>query len=243
LTTFAKSMRPHNSDEAETWREQDLAPTLNGHDMRYQGEATPWVLIEEPMGLRKQSSAAGGPVMLDGAVPPLDTDSGNLAILTSSTADSRVRTSAWPANGPVYPAAAAVSGMNSTGSCPNCGHDGSALRMFPDCFPADPLQAPTSVSCSGGWSTSGTAWPGGFWTRAGSESPSAAVASSLSDVLETRAVPPRYWLSARAAAGILRRAAKRGKTLPTRLQQALEGLVTGTATRGTPRTFHKKSAK
>src|SRR6516162_507633 len=146
-------------------------------------------------------------------------------LLTSCTEDFHARTSAWPASGPVLPADAAVSGLNSDGSCPSCGHAGWSLKMFPDCFPADPRQAPTSVSYCGGWSTSGMAWPGGFWTRVTSEPPSGAVASSLSAVLETRRVPRRYWLSARAAAGILRRAEKRGKTLPARLMTALEGLA------------------
>jgi site-specific DNA-cytosine methylase len=47
---------------------------------------------------------------------------------------------------------------------------------------------------------------------------------SLSDVLESR-VPPRFFLSPRAARGILRRAEKRGRKLPPRLQAALEGLA------------------
>jgi hypothetical protein len=47
----------------------------------------------------------------------------------------------------------------------------------------------------------------------------------LSAVLQTAPVPRRYWLSAKAAAGILRRAAKRGKELPPRLMAALEGLA------------------
>jgi hypothetical protein len=37
---------------------------------------------------------------------------------------------------------------------------------------------------------------------------------SLSDILETGDVPQRYYLSAKACAGILRRAAKRGKNCP-----------------------------
>src|SRR6476620_4900215 len=49
--------------------------------------------------------------------------------------------------------------------------------------------------------------------------------ASLSAVLETRPVPRRYWLSAKAAAGILRRAEKRGKELPERLRTALESLA------------------
>ena len=45
---------------------------------------------------------------------------------------------------------------------------------------------------------------------------------SLSDILETGDVPPRFYLSARACAGIIRRAEKRGKTLPDQLAEALK---------------------
>jgi hypothetical protein len=54
------------------------------------------------------------------------------------------------------------------------------------------------------------------------EFPSGAAASSLSDILEIGDVPQRYFLSAKACAGILRRAEKRGKALPTTLRLALE---------------------
>src|SRR5262252_9934038 len=145
------------------------------------------------------------------------------AVLTSSTADSPARTSQWPASGPVYPASAARSGLSSNASCPNCGHAGASLRMFPDCFP--PTRDGTLPEFSWAWASSGTGGRTEFWTRAGSECPSVAVACSLSAVLETRPVPRRYWLSARAAAGILRRAEKRGKTLPPRLMTALEALA------------------
>lgn len=231
--TFAKWTRPHFQDDAETWSESDLAPTLNGWEQREGGEATPPVLVtdNEPMGLRKQSSAAGGPVMLGDAMPPLDTDAGNLSVLTLSTVASRARTSAWPASGPVYPASAAVSSLNSSGSCETCGHGGQSLKMFPDSLA--PTEDEISSVFSLAWSSSGTVWRGEYWMRAGSESPSVAVVCSLSAVLETRAVPRRYWLSAKAAAGILRRATKRGKILPPRLQQALEALATDTATPGT----------
>lgn len=50
------------------------------------------------------------------------------------------------------------------------------------------------------------------------EFPSVAVACSLSDILETGAVPQRFFLSAKACAGILRRAEKRGKELPQQLR-------------------------
>jgi hypothetical protein len=44
---------------------------------------------------------------------------------------------------------------------------------------------------------------------------------SLSDILETGDVPQRFFLSAKACSGILRRAAKRGKSLPRSLAAAL----------------------
>ena len=50
---------------------------------------------------------------------------------------------------------------------------------------------------------------------------SAAVVCSLSDVLETGPLPRRYFLSAKACQGILRRAEKRGKELPVALRAAL----------------------
>ena len=45
---------------------------------------------------------------------------------------------------------------------------------------------------------------------------------SLSDILESGNIPPRYFLSRDACSGILRRAAKRGRALPEALLQALE---------------------
>lgn len=54
---------------------------------------------------------------------------------------------------------------------------------------------------------------------------SAAVASSLSDILETGDVPRRYYLSATACKGILRRAERRGKELPAQLRHALESVA------------------
>jgi len=49
--------------------------------------------------------------------------------------------------------------------------------------------------------------------------------SSLSDILETGDLPQRYYLSPKACAGILRRAANRGKDLPTMLLRALSAVV------------------
>jgi hypothetical protein len=72
----------------------------------------------------------------------------------------------------------------------------------------------TLVPFSGAWSNSGMASPTECLTLSSSEFHSAAAACSLSDVLETGEVPQRYFLSATACKGILRRAAKRGRELP-----------------------------
>ena len=53
------------------------------------------------------------------------------------------------------------------------------------------------------------------------ESPSVAVESTLSAILEANA-QEKYYLSAKACEGILRRSSKRGKELPKMLQIALE---------------------
>jgi len=64
--------------------------------------------------------------------------------------------------------------------------------------------------------------PTGSWTLNTSEFPNAVVASSLSQVLEVGTLPPRFFLSPKACAGILRRAERRGKQLPPMLEQALK---------------------
>jgi hypothetical protein len=62
-----------------------------------------------------------------------------------------------------------------------------------------------------------------------SEFHSAAVASSLSDILETGDIPQRFFLSETACRGILRRAEKRGKKMPQPLHLALQTVAQGRA--------------
>ena len=59
------------------------------------------------------------------------------------------------------------------------------------------------------------------WTLNTSEWPKDAAVCSLSDILEDREVPQRYYLTPKACAGILRRAEKRGNALPEELHHAL----------------------
>ena len=69
-----------------------------------------------------------------------------------------------------------------------------------------------------------SALPGVSMTLNTGECPSAARESTLSQILEANA-PEKYFLSAKACAGILRRAEKRGKELPPMLKEALEEAV------------------
>lgn len=78
---------------------------------------------------------------------------------------------------------------------------------------------------SGPWPKSAFTWQQGLWTLNSSEFPRDAVVSSLPDVLETGPHLSRYFLSPKAAAGILRRAAKRGRDLPEALRASLEALA------------------
>ncbi len=106
--------------------------------------------------------------------------------------------------------------------------DGFSLRMFPDSFPR--MGELTSGSFSRRWPTSGfTTSPGECWTVDSSECHNDGGAfSSLPDVLEAD-TPPRFYLSPRAAAGIIRRAEKRGKSLPDHLARALRELSAASA--------------
>lgn len=76
---------------------------------------------------------------------------------------------------------------------------------------------------------------GGFSTRSFSDWPNAADVSLgyLREELETGDVPSRYFLSPMACRGILRRAEKRGKELPTTLRLALKQVASGSHGQGT----------
>jgi len=83
-----------------------------------------------------------------------------------------------------------------------------------------PMKDGTLAPSSQRWLNSGIAQPGECLTLNTSEFPSDVVESSLSHILETGDLPQKYYLSATACAGILRRAAERRKTLA-----ALEDVV------------------
>ena len=139
--------------------------------------------------------------------------------------DSPAKTSPSPADGEDSTASDPASSSSSPESLTLFSpmEDGCSLRTYPDSFP--PTAAEISPSYSRRWASSGfTTSPGECWTADTSECPSGAGASSsLADVLEAD-VPARFYLSPRAAAGILRRAERRGKRLPEALETALRAL-------------------
>jgi hypothetical protein len=93
-------------------------------------------------------------------------------------------------------------------------------RMCRDFYQA--IKGATLEQSSLHWPTQGIATSNGVCLiRNSSESPNAVEESLLSQVLEQNPLE-KYFLSAKAAQGIIRRANKRGKQLPAPLQQALE---------------------
>jgi hypothetical protein len=127
----------------------------------------------------------------------------------------------------------------------------SSLRLLTDIGPSGSFGRTSPASCrvtedgilvpsSEAWANSGMGSPTEFLTLSTSEWNHTLAPSlrdegvcSLSDVLETGDVQQRYYLSAKACQGILRRADKRGKQLPQSLADALQAVAlepTSTAT-------------
>jgi len=100
-------------------------------------------------------------------------------------------------------------------------------KMYPVYCPAQ--EDGTLAPLSGRWLNSGIVEDGECWTLRCSDSPSDARECSLSDVLQPPSeVRARFYLSAKACAGILRRAEKRGKALPPALEEALRSRTLST---------------
>ena len=146
----------------------------------------------------------------------------------SGRGDSRVKTSALPENALGSVVNGHPSHSHSSGLLNEVDLGGSCWKM------SRGFSHPTMVQISdvslGRLPNSGMAWRGAPLTLAISvlhndegASSSSATVTTLSQVLERNA-PQRFSLSAKAAAGILRRADRRGKRLPESLRIALEQL-------------------
>src|SRR3990167_2900398 len=147
--------------------------------------------------------------------------------LTSSAEVSPAKTLASPDAGLGFLAPEADSSMSLPESWARYVQSGYSWKMFQGFYPQTGVTI--SASSSTPFRGSGMAFRGEYLTQDTSESPSAAVESTLSEVLET-SVPQRFYLSPKAAAGILRRAERRGKKLPRRLEQALQVTAGGATT-------------
>ena len=121
----------------------------------------------------------------------------------------------------------AGSGGKCTGSYLSSCPPGLSERMFLGSFPA--TEGTISSSSLPRLFNSGMASPGLLLTVNTSPWRNGGAACSLSDILE-ECPDPKYLLSPKACSGILRRAAKRGKTLPEALEAALRSRSAGDAT-------------
>jgi hypothetical protein len=117
----------------------------------------------------------------------------------------------------------ANSRLSSLDLLAGCGVDGWYGRTSPACCRV--MEGGRLECFSDSWGNAGMGSPTEFLTLNTLEYPKDGVGSSLSDILETGDVPRRYFLSATACLGILRRAEKRGKELPGQLRVALESVA------------------
>jgi len=143
-------------------------------------------------------------------------------LLISSAEDFPAKTSVSLASEKASPENAPASSGKSSGSPTRSNRRGDSLKMSQGCLALGGGETwPRSLKDFGNaglWSATAC------WTVVIGESHSAAVACSLSAVLQCT-VSSKYYLTPKAAAGILRRAAKRGRTLPPPLEAALHGLA------------------
>jgi hypothetical protein len=236
-------MSAASSPESAAWMPDSLGP-----DTGTSSSASPSRTVEPcspPAGPESPSTTMFMPyrtLMPDGTVDEffvekeqtdaLQGPSGNktpLLVSISSVEASPAKTSASQATESDSPERAPASSSSSPASSTLFDLDEFSSRTYPDSSPRTAVG--TSESCLERWPTSGTAWRGGFSTHVSSECRSAGGACSssepsLTEILEPpQNVPARYSLSARAAQGILRRAEKRGRTIPDHLWRALSAVA------------------
>jgi hypothetical protein len=156
----------------------------------------------------------------------LSSENGQMDLLTSSSAVPLVSHFPSPVSAKEWMILVATSSLPILELLIVIGPSGWFTRMSPDsCRLTEEKILEPSL---GVWQNSGSGSATKFWTLSTPEwnhtlvpFRSAGGVCSLSDVLEAGSVPQRYYLSARACSGILRRAEKRGKSLPQALESAL----------------------
>lgn len=138
--------------------------------------------------------------------------------------DSHAKTSVWLESVLDYLGNEVDSSLRLPDSLTKPKRNTSSSKMSLDYYQV--MAGQTWRSSSKRWSNSGIVCRGELLTLNTLESPKDVRESSLSEVLEMTGEHLRkYFLSAKAAEGILRRASKRGKQLPEKLQKALEMVI------------------
>lgn len=132
--------------------------------------------------------------------------------LTLFVVDSHARTYRWLDAVLVWLAAGAASGSSLHELWAAFARDGLLSRMSPAYYPVQ--KGETWEYSPERWPSSAIGGPTGCLTLSSSEWPNDGVVCLLSQVLERQPIPRKYYLTPQAAAGILRRAAKRGKKMP-----------------------------
>jgi hypothetical protein len=228
--------------------EQDGRPSASRRSTRTPAPSSQSGSPEYPTSGTSSPSQSDAPVLLTmregkdgGGKGPLVSEdmsltlgTGNGQVLFSSPEASRARTSPTPEPGPGSAGTDPASPSPSSTFWSDTVLDGSSSRTSRDS--SLPVEVPISRDSSMSFAPSGMAWRGTSSTVVTSTSLKGGGGSSssgyecrrparLRDVLEPSA-PERFFLTQRAAAGILRRAAKRGRSLPSRLEEALQVVAT-----------------
>ena len=115
---------------------------------------------------------------------------------TSSQQDGHVRETAWLDGVLEWLTSEADSGVKSNAFLPSSVPAGFLAKTSPAFCPS--TEEGIGLPSSGTWQNWGMGSPTAFLTLSGSEFPSVAVVSSLSDVLETGDVPQKFYLSPKA---------------------------------------------
>lgn len=150
------------------------------------------------------------------------------ATSTSSAEASPAKTSASPASAPASQESAADSSSSSCESLTLFVPAPSSLKTSKGSTALEALRAQTSGSSSTRWPSAGIWRRGELLTRSTSgcrnEGSACSCAPSLTEILEPNA-SEKYSLSQKAATGILRRATRRGRSLPPQLEEALRAVA------------------
>lgn len=148
--------------------------------------------------------------------------------LTASLPASLARMSPWRVSEPDLRVSAQDCFMSLRESCESFDPLGLSSKMFPD-FSVQTTAETLQKSSAFSWSSAGMGFHGACSTANFSESPNSGAVCSLLDALDDH-VPQRFYLKRKALIGIVRRAAVRGRTLPTLLRMGLAAAIAMTQT-------------